>query len=120
MVIEQFNDVGAVQLAATDAVFVVRLTRHDGSDVTAAWARTDAGAQVALGATGEGAMLYDQYGLAMPAAPHEGVYSLALAGAVCSRRDGCPVGGHVVLVVQPSGGPVYLVVNGVRQELRFQ
>ena len=53
--------------------------------------------------------------------PVEGSYTLTLPGALCHPVDGCPVGGYVSLLVQPSGemtveewtteGPVPLVFD---------
>jgi hypothetical protein len=58
---------------------------------------------VRIAATGEEALLLDQYGNMMRVRPVDGAYTLALPPAACSRRDGCPVGGMVSLLAQPHG-----------------
>lgn len=102
-VIEQMNGVEAAALAQTETADVVRLSRDDGSEVVAAWARTASGAVVQIEASADQALLLDQYGNIVWVRPVNGLYILALPPAACSRRDGCPVGGMVSLLVQPRG-----------------
>lgn len=101
MVIEQMNGVVSASLAQTDTVNVVRLERDDGQALLVAWARTDTGAVVRVSAASEQAQLLDQYGNMIRVSPVDGAYMLALPPATCSRRDGCPVGGMVSILVQP-------------------
>ena len=101
MVIQQMNGVDSAALAQTDTASVVRLARDDGLDVYVLWSRTADGAMVNISATDEEALLLDQYGNMMEVSPQDGAYTLALSPASCSRRDGCPVGGMVSVLVQP-------------------
>ena len=35
--------------------------------------------------------------------PFNGQYAISLPGARCNEIDGCPVGGNVLLLIQPTG-----------------
>jgi hypothetical protein len=102
-VIAQMNGVQSASLAQTEIANVVRLVREGGDQVFVAWARGAEGAAIEIEATEEQALLLDQYGNMMQVRPVNGMYALALPPAACSRRDGCPVGGMVSLLVQPQG-----------------
>ncbi|MFN8565586.1 MAG: hypothetical protein U0703_29030 [Anaerolineae bacterium] len=103
MVIRQMNGVEAAALAQTPTTDVVRLRRSDGQEIVAAWARTAEAAQIQIAATEMQAQFIDQYGKIMTVRPFDGMYTLALPGAVCNAADGCPVGGMPALLVQPTG-----------------
>jgi hypothetical protein len=108
MVIQQMNGVDSASLAQTETANVVRLAREDDQDVYVLWSRTADGAVVNVSATDVEGLLLDQYGNMMRVSPQNGVYTLALAPAACSRRDGCPVGGMVSLLIQAHGDtPVF-------------
>jgi hypothetical protein len=113
LVIDQFSSVVEARLGQTDTVDVVHLRRADGAHLLAAWARTaDAGLlQVTVGGAEPAARLYDLYGNMVQIAPADGVYTLILPGARCSRRDGCPVGGLPALLALPTAP------DGVRDAL---
>jgi hypothetical protein len=102
-VIFQFDEIQSTSLAQTETANVVRLTREDGDEVLVAWAREANGAALQVEAKDAQALLLDQYGNMMQVRPVNGMYTLALPPAACSRRDGCPVGGMVTLLVQPQG-----------------
>jgi hypothetical protein len=104
-VIAQMNGVESAALAQGSRADVVRLRRADGQDVYVAWARTAQAAQIIITASGNEAQFIDQYGKIMTVRPLDGNYVLALPPAVCNAVDGCPVGGLVSMLVQPSGVP---------------
>lgn len=121
MVIDQMNGVEAVHLARTDRMRVVRLRRADGIDLYIAWAHTAEAAQVRIHATSDLAEVFDQYGNMMQVRPHQGTYTLALPGAVCNPRDGCPVGGRVTLLAQPAGDAAVMEIQASGDvPLRFE
>lgn len=103
MVIRQLRDVTQVQFASSDTVDVVRLTHADDRQTILTWARTDAAAQVRIGAVGNEALLLDQYGGTQTITAVDDVYRLELPPARCTRRDGCAVSGNVLILVQPAG-----------------
>lgn len=103
MVTRRLNGITAAALARTERASVVRLTHSDGRETWVAWARGAEPAQIRIGATDDKAQLLDQYGNIMVAHPLADVYDLAVPGAVCNERDGCPVGGMTTLLVQPAG-----------------
>ncbi|HVU13769.1 MAG TPA: hypothetical protein VHD90_20975 [Phototrophicaceae bacterium] len=103
MVIQQMNGVQSGALAQSATTDVVRLTRSDGQEVLVAWARTAQDAQIQVTATANQAQFIDQYGKMVTMRPLDNQYTLALPGATCNTVDGCPVGGNVALLVQPSG-----------------
>lgn len=103
MVASRFNNVTSAALARGTSADVVRLTHDNGQVTYVAWARTAEAALVQIEAAGDKAQLLDEYGTLMTLHPLNGVYTLALPGAVCNSVDGCPVGGAVSLLVQPEG-----------------
>lgn len=103
MVIAQLNGVTDAQAAQTPRLMVVRLERDDGQSLLMAWSRGPQAAVLRASATGSQSHLLDQYGKMMTLRPTEGHYTLTLPGALCHPVDGCPVGGYVSLLVQPSG-----------------
>jgi hypothetical protein len=120
MVIRQFNDVQFAAFAQSDLVDIVRLERADGHQMIAAWARTADAAQIRVSATGEAAMLFDQYGAETPLELVNGAYTLFLDGARCNQRDGCAVGGNVLLLVLPAGDITVADMTGTAVELTFE
>jgi len=106
-VVQHMNDVTSAQLARTEQADVVRLVRDDGQTVIAAWARMRQSVQLSITATSDRAFMVDQLGVMIEVLPVEGMYTITLAGAECNEQDGCPreipVGGRVVMLVQPSG-----------------
>jgi hypothetical protein len=115
MIGERLNDVSQANFAQTETVDLVRLSHDDGHITLVAWARTAQPVQLQVSATGETALLVDQYGDMMEISPIGEHYTLALPGAICHERDGCPeripVGGNVTLLVQPSGETEILEVT---------
>jgi hypothetical protein len=103
MVIAQLNGVTSAQAAQTPRLMAVRLERDDGQSLLMAWSRGPQAAVLRASATGSQSHLLDQYGKMMTLRPTEGRYTLTLPGALCHPVDGCPVGGYVSLLVQPSG-----------------
>jgi len=111
-VIDHFNGVQSAALVQTETVNVVRLSRDDGNEVIVTWARDANGAALQVEATDEQALLLDQYGNMMQVRPVNGMYTLALPPAACSRRDGCPVGSMVTMLVQPQGEAQVIEIDG--------
>ena len=121
MIGEQLNGVTRAQVADTPRALAVLLERDDGQTVLIAWSRGVQASVLRASATASQSHLLDQYGKMVTLAPVEGSYSLTLPGALCHPVDGCPVGGYVSLLVQPSGemtveewtteGPVPLVFD---------
>jgi Glycosyl hydrolase catalytic core len=121
LVIREFSGVVKAELARTDKLDVVRLTRADDQQLIVAWARTAESVQLRLSATSAAATLLDQYGHTEVLQPPEGGYTLTLAGAVCNEVDGCAVGGNVRLLLQPDGaGTVEEITSSGALELQFQ
>jgi hypothetical protein len=100
MVAHHLTGVQTAELDATETVDIVRLTHIDGRQTTLAWAKTAAPAQIEITATGEKAVLFDQYGNKTLVRPTDGVYRLNLPGAQCNEQDGCAIGGVVSMLVQ--------------------
>jgi hypothetical protein len=48
-------------------------------------------------------MVVDLYVIEASLQPVNGAYVLSVVGARCTKRDGCAVGGNVLLLMQPSG-----------------
>ena len=103
MVIDRFSDVERGLFVRSDTADVVRLAHRSGLETWVVWARGDVPAQIAIGATSEKAYLISQTGSIMSIRPFQGRYMLSLPAAQCNRVDGCPVGGHVTLLVQGAG-----------------
>lgn len=120
MVTREFDGVVEAGMAATDRVMAVRMTRRDGQQLIAAWARSAASARLRIAAVTRNASLLDAYGRSLAVAPVEGYYALALAGARCTRRDGCAVGGAPLVFMQPAGAiTIEEMTTGTPVELRF-
>ncbi|MEP7293815.1 MAG: hypothetical protein ABI835_18650 [Chloroflexota bacterium] len=103
MVIDQMQGVQSALLAQSPGADLVQLRREDGQTLYAAWARTEQAALIQISASGNQAQFIDQYGKIMTVRPLDGNYTLALPAAVCNSVDRCPVGGQVLLLVQPAG-----------------
>ncbi len=105
-VIEYLNGVEQARRASTPRVDAVHMQHTDGHQTAMLWARTAEAAQVEVEATGDKALLIDQYGTITLLRPTNGIYTLSLPGATCNEVDGCAVGGAVWLLVQPAGESV--------------
>lgn len=107
MIVTHLNGVESASFTRTATADVVRLIHEDERVTFVAWARTAQATQLQISATGETALLVDQYGDMMNVFPHDGQYTFMLPGAVCHELDGCPeripVGGNVTLLVQING-----------------
>ncbi len=120
MVTREFGAVTQAELARSDRIEAVRLTRSDRQQLIAAWARTAEDARVRVGSAGDAAVLLNAYGQTLRIEPAAGYYTLELAGARCTRRDGCAVGGPPQILVQPqAAAPVLEVRDGAPVELVF-
>ena len=117
-VIEHFTAVTSARLAQTETVNVVRLVQVNDQDTLIAWTRTERSQTLTISATGDKAYLIDQYGNTQIIRPENGVYTLSLAGAVCEEDEGCPVGGDVLMLVQPAG-EVTITQSGQEVALEF-
>jgi hypothetical protein len=117
MVTEHLTGVETAALAATDTVDVVRLVHVDGRQTTLVWAKTAAPTAVEIAATGDKAVLLDQYGSKTLLRPVDGVYTLTLPGARCDDEDGCAIGGLVSMLVQTDGESAVVEVQGERLKL---
>lgn len=106
MVINRFSDVESSTFTRSDTTDIVRLDHASGLETWVVWARTDTAAQITISATSDKAYLIDQTGSIMSIRPFNGGYTLSLPAARCNRVDGCPVGGHVTLLVQGAGEPI--------------
>lgn len=106
MVIAQMNGVESAELGQSAGTNTVRLRRSDGQEVIVAWARTEQAAEIQIAASDHEAQFIDQYGNMVEIRPLNGIYRLALPGAVCNSVDRCPVGGSVSLLVQTAGAGV--------------
>lgn len=113
MVAEQFNGVESAALARSERVNVVRLEREDGQQLLVAWARTGEFAELRVSATASESILIDQYGKMVTLRPMNGAYWLSLPGARCNQIDGCPVGGMVAILAQPTGETIVEEVTSV-------
>jgi hypothetical protein len=102
MVNTVLGGVERAERARTDTLDAVLLTHADGRQTLLAWARGENSAQLQIGATGDKALLLDQYGNAIVLRPQAGVYTLDLPAARCNAVDGCAVGGAVSLLIQPA------------------
>jgi hypothetical protein len=121
MVAERFNEVESAALARTKTADVVTLTYPDGRVLIVAWARTDAAVQLDVTAAGDSAKQVDLYGTNTDVSPVDGMYRLNLVGARCDAKEGCYIGGPVVMLMQPSGDfQVYEVSGTTRTELNFE
>ncbi len=121
MVIRYFNGAEQAQRAQSERVDVVKLTHSDGQQTLAMWARTGESAQIEISATGEKAHFVDQYGNITLVRPVDGLYRLALPGAVCNSVDGCAVGGLVSLLIQPAGDVlVHEIMSASQVDLTFE
>jgi hypothetical protein len=100
---QHLTGVEAARLAASSTADVVRLTHSDGRQTTLAWAKTANATQIEISATGEKAVLLDQYGNKTLLRPVNGLYGLTLPAARCDEADGCAIGGAVSLLVQQGG-----------------
>ncbi len=99
-----FAGVTQARIARTDTVDAVEMIHVNGRQTVVAWARTAQSATITITATGSKANVFDQYGNMTVLRPVNGVYTLTLSGAACNEADGsCPVGGAVMMLVQPSG-----------------
>lgn len=115
-----FRHIERAALARNERVSVVQLELAGGQTALLAWARGATPVELRIGATGTQSFLYDQYGKMMTASPVAGAYSLSLPGAICNAADGCPVGGYVTVLVQPSGEfPVEEITADGLQPLTF-
>ena len=103
MVIRELNGVKSATLAQSDRVDAIRLSRTDGSQMVALWARKADVVQVQISATSTSATMIDQYGHQMAIEPVNHQYAISLEGARCNKTDGCAVGGNVELLMLPSG-----------------
>jgi hypothetical protein len=114
MVIRYLNGVENAQRARTDTLDSVLLTHSDSRQTLIVWARTETPTRVQVSASGEKALLLDQYGNAQVLRPENGFYTFSLPSARCNDVDGCAVGGAVSMLVQPGGDTVVseLVQNG--------
>ena len=121
-VIQHLHGVEDARLAATDQVSVVRLVHTDGRQTMVAWARTGTPVTVEVAATSDKAYLLALDGGQTIIRPQDGIYTLALPGAVCeSGREGCVVGGPVTILVQPHAESATAVVSGQnRTPLEFE
>ncbi|MBI5670444.1 MAG: hypothetical protein HZC41_20825 [Chloroflexi bacterium] len=119
-VIRQFSDVQSAAFAQSESIDVVRLERADDQQMIVAWARTADAAWLRISATSDTAVQFDQYGGMVQPEPTDGVYTLALDGARCTKHDGCAVGGNVALLVQPSGEIIVEDVTGTPIPLSFR
>jgi hypothetical protein len=102
-VIRHFQGVENATLARTATGVVVQLAQANDQQTFVAWARTGEATQVQISATTDKAYLLDLYGHVTILHPEQETYTLNLPGAVCNETDGCPVGGHVSILVQPQG-----------------
>jgi len=95
--IEELSNVTAADFVQSPLIDAVYLHRADGDPLLIAWARTATAALLALPADSP-TRIADQYGNMMDIAPTDGAITLLLPGAVCNRRDRCPVGGLPVVI----------------------
>jgi hypothetical protein len=103
-VIRHMQGVLQADFAQTERADVVRLLHDDGRQTDILWARGADEAQVQIGATADKAYLINAAGSITIVRPQNGQYTLALDGATCrGDAEGCPVGGAVILLVQPAG-----------------
>jgi hypothetical protein len=94
-------------VSRSDRVNAVSLRHENGRQTVIAWARTANPVTIRVLATGNKALILDQYGYITEVRPVDGLYEMMLPGATCNSVDGCPVGGAVSLIIQPDG--VHLV-----------
>lgn len=108
-VIQHMQGVIQADFAQSEHADVVRLLHADGRQTDVLWARDADAAQVQIGATADKAYLINAAGSITIVRPQNGHYRLSLHGATCrGDAEGCPVGGAVILLVQPVGASAVL------------
>ena len=101
-VIRYLSGVEQATVSRSDRVNAVSLRHENGRQTVIAWARTANPVTIRVMATGNKALILDQYGYITEVRPVDGLYEMMLPGATCNSVDGCPVGGRCVAKVDPA------------------
>jgi len=102
LITSEYADTRAATMDRQPTHMVVTLDRgHLATRVL--WARSEAGAEVALPALAGSARLIDQTGAERTIEPEDGRYVIALPGARCADSRGCIIGGPTYLLIEETG-----------------